>query len=232
MSYQLNSAVFHRAIGAAHSGDIDRSAWSESQPEGKDRNAHNCIGHDPSAKGTEGEFRFPIFTKSGKLSAPGVAAALGRARTNAPGLVASLEKVDAAIKAHPSVKASAEAPYILHLSVTGEGTPVPMGLEGLPMVNDAGEPIHYRRMKIATCRDWTHRGTGEQLTISKDRVDEWKANVAALAAAGVKPFVPGQHRDKFNGADNFGYVERVERDGDEAYAVVALHGNDALKVAA
>lgn len=126
---------------------------------------------------------------------------------------------------------SADA-YVLELQADGEGKAVPMALEGLPAVNDAGEPIHFRKVKIATCQDWTHRGTGDKFTITRQRADEWARNTSALAAAGVKPFVPGQHREQFNAADNFGYVERVERDGDDVYAIVALHGDDALKLAA
>lgn len=123
-------------------------------------------------------------------------------------------------------------PYILQLDGTGEGTPLPMGLERLPTHDAAGVPIHYRRVLIAQCKPFVHRGTGESHVITRQRADEWIRNHLALSAAGVVPFVPGEHRDGFNAADNFGYVVRLEREGDNVYAVLALHGDEALKVAA
>lgn len=122
--------------------------------------------------------------------------------------------------------------YILHLAGAGDGKPFPAGLEGFPTANSEGQPIHYRRVKIAACREWTHRGTGEKFKITKERADEWQRNSAALAAAGIKPFIPGQHREQFNAADNFGYVERIERDGDDVFAIIGLHGDTALDIAA
>jgi hypothetical protein len=123
-------------------------------------------------------------------------------------------------------------PFVLYLDDGTIGRPLPLGLEDLPTKNEAGEPIHYRRMKIASVGKWTHRGTGDQFEITRERADEWSRNHVALSTAGVKPFVPGEHRASFNAADNHGYVERVERNGDDVYAVVALHGDDALKLAA
>jgi hypothetical protein len=117
------------------------------------------------------------------------------------------------------------------LTADGEGSPVPMGLAGYPTEAD-GVPIFYRKVKVGQVGKWTHRGTGEPFEISPARADEWVRNTKALSAAGVKPFIPGQHREEFNAADNFGYVEDVARDGDDLYAVFALYGDGARKAAA
>jgi 2'-5' RNA ligase len=135
-------------------------------------------------------------------------------------------------KNKPIMFAAGASSYVLNLDGSDGGTALPLGLEGFPTQNDAGEPIHYRRMKIATCGQWTHRGSGEQFEITKERADEWAKNTAAISASGFMPFIPGEHRDTFNAADNHGYVVRVNRDGDDVYADVALHGDDALKIAA
>jgi hypothetical protein len=122
--------------------------------------------------------------------------------------------------------------FVLYLDDATIGRPLPLGLEGMPTKDDAGEPIHYRRMKIARIGKWTHRGTGEQFEITRDRADQWARNHVALSGAGVRPFIPGEHRDSFNAKDNHGYVVRVEREGDDVFAVTALHGDEALKLAA
>lgn len=130
--------------------------------------------------------------------------------------------------------------YILHLDASGEGQALPLALEGLPAKNSEGEAIHYRRMKIAECGDWTHRGTGEPLEIASTRADEWIRNTSALSAAGHKPYITTIHVYDETGSsfrepdarETVGYVERVERDGNDIYAVVGLHGDESLKVAA
>jgi hypothetical protein len=122
-------------------------------------------------------------------------------------------------------------PIVLRAASEGEGKPLPLGLEGYPLEAD-GTQIHYRRMRIARAGNWTHRGTGEPVAISRERMDEWVKNTAALAAAGVKPFLPGQHRSEFNAADNHGYVLSLARDGDDLFATVQLYGDDARRIAA
>lgn len=121
--------------------------------------------------------------------------------------------------------------FVVRAAATGEGTPLPMGLEGYPPDAD-GVPIFYRKMKIARAGAWTHRGTGEPVTIDHGRMDAWVKNTRALHLAGVRPFLPGQHRAEFNAADNHGYVLDVARDGDDLYATVALYGDDARRIAA
>jgi hypothetical protein len=105
----------------------------------------------------------------------------------------------------------------------------------LPKTDDAGRPIHYRKAKVATIRPeaYTHRGTREKFSITPERAKEWMQNTAALGAAGIKPFLPGEHRPKFNAKDNFGYVVNgLEREGDDLFVTMALHGDDALATAA
>jgi len=122
-------------------------------------------------------------------------------------------------------------PIALQLANDGEGKALPLGLQGYPTEAD-GTPIFYRKVKVARVGNWTHRGTGEEFAITPARADEWVKNTKALSAAGVKPFIPGQHREEFNAADNFGYVEDVAREGDDLYAVLALYGDDARRAAA
>jgi hypothetical protein len=126
--------------------------------------------------------------------------------------------------------ASMSAAYVLNLDDKGAAA-VPLGLEGFPTKDSEGNDIHYRKMKIAHVGQWTHRGTGEQFEISRQRADEWVNNTKSLAAAGVKPFVPGEHRETFNAKDNHGYIERIERDGDDVYAIAGLT-DEGLKLAA
>src|SRR5438046_1491538 len=81
-------------------------------------------------------------------------------------------------------KPVAASAYVLHLDDTHVGAPLPLGLEGLPTKDDAGNPIHYRRVKVASCGNWTHRGTGQPFNISRTRADEWIKNTTALSASG------------------------------------------------
>lgn len=123
------------------------------------------------------------------------------------------------------------SPLVLRAAADGEGKPLPLGLEGYPTEAD-GVPIHYRRAKIARCAEWTHRGTGEPVSITRERVDAWIKNTRALSAAGIKPFLPNRHTSEPSAADNNGYVLDVSRDGDDVYAVLALYGDDARQRAA
>lgn len=141
--------------------------------------------------------------------------------------------------AEGEISFSDSAGFILALDATGSGTPVPMGLEGLPSRDSEGQTIHYRRVLVAECGNWTHRATGDPLPISKDRADEWIANTKKLAAAGVQPFLTTKHPydDEGNFAtpdarDTLGNVVRMERDGEKVYAIIAVHGDDNLKVTA
>lgn len=122
-------------------------------------------------------------------------------------------------------------PLVLRMNADGEGIPLPLGLAGYAKSIE-GMPVHYRRAKIARVGKWTHRGTGEQFEISAARADEWVKNTAALAAAGVTPFLPDTHVTDKSGAANHGYVINVERDGDDVYAVLQLIGDKALEAAA
>ena len=108
-------------------------------------------------------------------------------------------------------------------------------IDTLPKVDDAGKTIHYRKAKVASIRPeaYTHRGTREKFGITSERANEWMRNTAALEAAGIKPFIPGEHRAKFNAKDNYGYVVGgLERKGDDLFVTMALHGDDALATAA
>jgi hypothetical protein len=130
--------------------------------------------------------------------------------------------------------------FVLYLDDSVIGKPLPLGLEGLPTKDGEGHPIHYRRVKVASCGDWTHRGTGESFDISRDRADEWIRNTTALAASGHKPFVTPKHTFDDSGSsfaepdarDTLGYVERLERQGDDVFAILGLNGDDALLTAA
>lgn len=123
-------------------------------------------------------------------------------------------------------------PLVLRASGNGEGAALPLaGVENLPGEVD-GVPVFYRRMRIAKAGKWTHRGTGEPVDITPERMEQWVKNTAALAAAGVKPFLPGQHRGEFNAKDNHGYVLGLAREGGDLYATVQLFGEEAKKVAA
>jgi hypothetical protein len=133
----------------------------------------------------------------------------------------------------PTTSASADSAYILRLADAGDGKSIPLGLEGFPPTDDAGQTIHYRRVLVARCGKWFHCGTGDPLNISTDRADEWARNVAALSAAGRQPFIPVRHAfDGVSAAENLGKVIRLEREGSDLYAVIALHGDEALQVAA
>jgi hypothetical protein len=129
------------------------------------------------------------------------------------------------------LSASADT-FAVRMASDSPAAPLPLALEGAPTQDSEGNPIHYRRMLVARVGKFTHRGSGEEFSITPARADEWIRNTSALSTAGVKPFVPGEHREKPNAKDNFGYVHRLERNGDEIHAITALHGDDALKVAA
>lgn len=123
--------------------------------------------------------------------------------------------------------------FILRLGDDGEGIPLPLALSGYPATDDAGQTIHYRKMKVADVGDWVHCATGDDLPLTKERVDSWAANHRALKAAGRIPFVPTRHT--FEGADakdNQGFVLDLAREGEQLFATVALHGDEALKIAA
>lgn len=95
MPLKLNTAVFHRALGAAHAGHVDHGDWEA--PAGADRTVDNSVGHDPD--GTPAEmFEYPIMA-GGKVSAKGVASAMAFAKkNNESAIVPALQKIDDALK--------------------------------------------------------------------------------------------------------------------------------------
>lgn len=128
---------------------------------------------------------------------------------------------------------------ILYLDGSGNPTPMLRGLEGYPTKNAAGENIHYRRVLVAPFGEWTHRGNGSLVNIDRARAEEWVKNAAALAAAGIKPFITPKHlydpKGNFatpDARDTLGYVERLEAQDDGLYAITAIHGDENLKIAA
>ncbi len=128
-------------------------------------------------------------------------------------------------------------PLILLTDESGDGTPMPLALEGMPQKNDAGETIHYRRLRVVPKppdgQQWTDPKDGEVLDMKRARLDEWVRNTTSMIAAGRKPFVTRRHVFSTpDPGDTLGRVERLERDADELYAVVGLHGDDSLKIAA
>lgn len=121
----------------------------------------------------------------------------------------------------------------------GEGKPLPLALEGLPAKDGEGNPIHYRKMLVAPCGDWTHRGTGEPLPIDEARAKRWVNNTTALIAAGAKPWITPKHLFDDQGnfitpdaRDTLGYVERMSLEDGNTYAIVGLYGDESLKIAA
>lgn len=128
-------------------------------------------------------------------------------------------------------------PLILLTDETGVGAALPLSLEGAPSKNDAGETIHYRRIRVVpkppTGKQWVDVKDGALLDMKRSRMDEWIRNTNALIAGGRKPFVSKRHVFSTpDPADTLGIVERLERDNDELYAVVGLHGDDSLIIAA
>lgn len=142
------------------------------------------------------------------------------------------DKVSAKVTKWGSMAFSADS-FVLQMNDSGEGQPLPLVLEGLPAKDDAGNPIHYRRMTIAKCGGWVHCGTGDSIDIARQRADEWVRNTSALISAGRNPYVTRKHTFADNDAeDSLGKVIKIGRNGDSVFADVALHGDEALAIAA
>jgi|SRR6478609_97845 len=132
----------------------------------------------------------------------------------------------------------------LHLAGSaGDGTPLPLGLAGLPTEIE-GKPVYYRRKEICHVVNEPHRGRRDPVTgqpvivdIPASRLDLWAQTFKKRAAKGIKPFLYPRHLDLENGeqADarhTQGYLIDVERDGEKLYGTLQLIGEDARKCAA
>lgn len=92
---KLNTPLFHRALGSAVIGNIDKSDIVENLS----RNVDTAIGHDSEAL-PESQFQHLILV-NGKTSAKGVEIALSKARQNQETeLIPALEKIQDAINSH------------------------------------------------------------------------------------------------------------------------------------
>src|SRR6476660_254790 len=127
----------------------------------------------------------------------------------------------------------------LHLAGSaGDGTPLPLGLAGLPTEIE-GKPVYYRRKEICHVVNEPHRGRRDPVTgqpvivdIPASRLDLWAQTFKKRAAKGIKPFLYPRHLDLENGeqADarhTQGYLIDVERDGEKLYGTLQLIGEDA-----
>jgi len=129
---------------------------------------------------------------------------------------------------------------ILDTGQTGEGAPVvTMGLVGYPSAID-GVPCYYRKMRLCDFGNWTHRGSGEPVVLTRERAEEWLRNTKSLALAGVEPFMPNYHvggelpRGRKPGADytNYGYWIDFGMDDTGLFGVAQLIGDDSREAAA
>lgn len=162
------------------------------------------------------------------------------ARVSQHGTDAEKSTVRAAVhKKYPNIGTalSARPAYALLLDAADRLSPIT--LANAPATDSEGNPIHYRRLPVAECKSWTHRGTGEPFTIDHARADEWQRNVAAMSGAGFKPFLTFKHTIDPAGQvydpdarDTAGYVERIVREGDKVYADCSIYGDENLKIAA
>src|SRR6185437_9265260 len=132
MSIKLNHAAVAHAHALIAQGKIEHGEWN-----GGDaiRNASTCLGHDEAAKGTEGEWKYPVVS-GGKVNAKGVGSAAAYAdKDGASDIAGAARSISEAINKKGGMTASADGAYILHLDGEGEGKPFPAGLEGYPTVN-------------------------------------------------------------------------------------------------
>lgn len=239
MALTLNHEAVSHARSLIAAGKIDHGPWNGASAT---RDAQTCLGHDDSKAGTDEEWKYPIVS-GGHVNVKGVGSAAGYAETEGASAIASVaHRLASEIhgKSHASIAASGDSDqYILHLSDSGAGAALPMALEGFPAKDGEGNPIHYRKVLVAPFGNWVHRGNGEPVILTPARADEWIRNVAALSAAGHKPYVTSKHI--FDGLGNFnepdardtlGYVERMERDEKGLYSIIGLHGDESLKIAA
>lgn len=108
--------------------------------------------------------------------------------------------------------------------------------DGSPVFEERELPIDYRRKVVAKADNWTHRGTGEPVSITRERMKAWAENTNKLIAAGVHPYVPNRHRwdiasadadEPITAGDNYGKVLKLDVEGDELFAEYMLVGEQA-----
>jgi len=122
MPSKLNTLVYHRALGAAHSGSIDHGEWDAPD----DYTRSNCL-----LDNGDGTFNYPVFTSGGRLSAKGVASALGRAETNGESaIIPALKAISTAIKARSGTQNLSAADDPTGHWVTIQGAHVFIGASG------------------------------------------------------------------------------------------------------
>src|SRR5438045_7533435 len=117
---------------------------------------------------------------------------------------------------------STPLPVRLHLAGSaGDGTPLPLGLAGLPTEIE-GKPVFYRRKEVCHVACEPHRGqrdpaTGQPILVDVPitRLDAWTGTFKKRLAKGIKPFLYPRHLDIENGEqadarDTQGYLIDVE----------------------
>lgn len=108
--------------------------------------------------------------------------------------------------------------------------------DGSPVFEERELPVEYRKKEVAKVGEWTHRGTGEPVPITRDRIKKWAENTTKLIAAGAAPFLPNRHRwdvtdadadEPLAAGDNFGKVIAAYVEGDSYINEYMLVGEQA-----
>jgi hypothetical protein len=127
----MNSSVHSRAMAAIKAGKISHGDWSA-----PDATADNAMLHVPENKGNKDEYKYPIFTSGGDLSAKGVGSALAYAeKNNESAIVGPLKSISDAIKAH-------ETTTMCRVELEGLSFEVPI---------TAKEIVQMARARLARC---------------------------------------------------------------------------------
>jgi hypothetical protein len=216
MACTLNSTVYHKALGAAHAGDVDHGAWTA-----PGHTAENCIGKDGA------EWKYPIFTSAGKLSAKGVSYALGYAETNnESALYGPLQKISDAIKAHSKINAS-----LIYLFTPGAGDFVPLQNLSSAMPKEvAGQPCSYFWKDLIHAGTYIHPVKKFVLPVDTEKLNTLAANFREMKSRGVEVPINVDHSEAAD--DNRGFLIDVKRENGTLFGLCQFIGNDAATTAA
>ena len=232
MPAKLNTLVYHRALGAAHSGSVDDGEWNA--PEKCTR--RNCL-----LDNGDGTFRYPIFTGDGRLSARGVLLAMSGATTNREQIIIP------AISATLLAISSRGIQYFSADDIDGGGnrsrTTMLYLLSNVSGFDEAdsekigqpavvnGLPAFYYWKELAHAGTFHNANAKKPFSITFDvsRLSRLADTGNAMIAAGADIPIVCDHQETARA--NLGYMRGFKSENGKLYGLCQFLGDDSLNTA-
>ena len=143
----------------------------------------------------------------------------------APYTAALLERAKTFVPAPPPAPAEPRLPDTLLLSAVGQMKPADSG--GAPTMFN-GHPVYTYWGPVAKVGPWKHPATGQEFTITADRMKKWADKLEMARAKGLDVPLVKDHR--VDSESTLGYIYGAKIEGDTMFLLIGFVGENARDI--